>query len=1254
MNSKIKGGSAAKTFLKIFAALFILFTLCISALYLFINSSYAPAPVAKIANRAIGREVALKGIEIGLKAGLTLKGLKIKNDQGVMARIETVQIRPRFRGLLKGRFINLYIKKPELFYSALLAAKVGSNTEKGGTKAVAPPSIPFFIRDIVITNLILHRKYQSGSHASPALIGPLTLTLQADSDKKAQLRVKAYIPVLKTSASLDVKLNPRDILLLNGGINLGEIKLKDLKAQGISLTGGNDGALKIGIKFKHKEEGTVRAAMTARFSGITLPEITEIKKLSGVLQAAVNINSSRTLAGLETKLFINNKALKKDGEQIGELEAVYDIRKKHLKIKKAALSAPSLKAGSINLSGSLYDMPGSAVKTDIRIEVKRLRLSRFNNFLLKTLSIKALDSDSNKGLSIDTSIRGVLQEGLRWKSEFTLADSLSYGSNILNLKKYPLRIRGEGIYHRKKDVLELEYLRAETTASGSINLKGSISALRGEAPRLNLTLQGQIPDLSALRQTLRGPLLSEIKIRGSLTSNISIKGSAPSPAARGTLSIKKIFMRGRGIKLKGASLGLGFDYNTSLLTLKKIVAAADSLALAEAKGPAPKLRKISLFIPRLTFNGRDINARLVNLKINKILFIDKKTLFSEENITLKGSIRGDLADNSFSGREFTLSAGPSGGINGEVSAIRLSLRVPSSLSAAIKISGLPVGKFTPLLLGLAGSKAELETSGAMETDIKLRVRDWSQIKADVRLNLKKGAFSAADGDVAAEEIALLVTGRIKAEIAAKKAAFSLKAEAGGFELLAKSFYGSFKERPVKAALQGEYNGSKETLNISSLTMDMPPIGSLKLTGNIASLTTAPRLTANLGPVNISNSESYDFFIANTFSEFLPILERLDVQGRSSLFMRITGTAEDLALKGELDLIDTAVREKKDGAKEGLSVEASDAGGVLLRGVNLTLPINLSYPAHKKVLVSRSGVSNFGKLAIAAIKLGPVEIRDFLAAPIIKNNTLSFAHALKIPLFGGAVNLDNVTFRDLLSPARALTLNMTVDKIDLGRAAPALGLPPFEGTLSALIPQIRLAGNSLTSEGEIELRLFDGTIKIEKISVDNVFSPVAAMKSSIDILDLNLGELTKTFEFGKITGILQGRVENLVIVHGQPESFFIDIHTVKKRGISQRISTKALENVSILGTGAAASVLNRGIYSLFNEYRYKKMGFQGQLNNDELLLLGIETQGDKGYIIKGALIPPRVNVVSFTERISFKEMIKRLKGVNFSSATTEPN
>jgi hypothetical protein len=167
------------------------------------------------------------------------------------------------------------------------------------------------------------------------------------------------------------------------------------------------------------------------------------------------------------------------------------------------------------------------------------------------------------------------------------------------------------------------------------------------------------------------------------------------------------------------------------------------------------------------------------------------------------------------------------------------------------------------------------------------------------------------------------------------------------------------------------------------------------------------------------------------------------------------------------------------------------------------------------------------------------------------------------------------------------------------------------------------------------------MRVSDISIDNVFTPVASLKSVVEFKDIDLGKLTGTFEFGHISGILEGSVKDLVIVNGQPESFEARIETVKRRGVGQKMSVEALEKISILGTGSSASILKSGIYRFFKEYKYRKMGFRGSLKNDNFLLLGIETEGDKGYIVRGALLPPKVDVISYTQNISFKEMVKRL-------------
>jgi hypothetical protein len=54
-----------------------------------------------------------------------------------------------------------------------------------------------------------------------------------------------------------------------------------------------------------------------------------------------------------------------------------------------------------------------------------------------------------------------------------------------------------------------------------------------------------------------------------------------------------------------------------------------------------------------------------------------------------------------------------------------------------------------------------------------------------------------------------------------------------------------------------------------------------------------------------------------------------------------------------------------------------------------------------------------------------------------------------------------------------------------------------------------------------------------------------------------------------------------------------------------------------------------------------MGFQSRLENDRFYLRGVKSEDGKEYLVVGSTLPPRVNVVSHSQVISFSEMVKRL-------------
>ena len=61
-----------------------------------------------------------------------------------------------------------------------------------------------------------------------------------------------------------------------------------------------------------------------------------------------------------------------------------------------------------------------------------------------------------------------------------------------------------------------------------------------------------------------------------------------------------------------------------------------------------------------------------------------------------------------------------------------------------------------------------------------------------------------------------------------------------------------------------------------------------------------------------------------------------------------------------------------------------------------------------------------------------------------------------------------------------------------------------------------------------MRLFGGEMMISGIAVENIFSPIASIGSSVEFREIDLGLMTDAFEFGHVTGVLQGYVRGLVI------------------------------------------------------------------------------------------------------------------------------
>ena len=325
--------------------------------------------------------------------------------------------------------------------------------------------------------------------------------------------------------------------------------------------------------------------------------------------------------------------------------------------------------------------------------------------------------------------------------------------------------------------------------------------------------------------------------------------------------------------------------------------------------------------------------------------------------------------------------------------------------------------------------------------------------------------------------------------------------------------------------------------------------------------------------------------------------------------------------------------------------ASDPSGsdptFQLRELSIDLPIALGTG-------TLDATARKGSVRVAALRLGGVEIPETEAALSVTPNAVRLAEPLSVLVLGGAFVLNELEALQLGSSTPQVNLGFALRELDLGRLSQALGWPPLRGTMGGALPVVRIENDEIRSDGEIRVQVFGGEVQARKLRVTQIFSSVPTLELDLGFENILLGDVTETLEVGRISGVARGAAHDLAIVHGQPLQFEAWMETVPRRGVVQRISVKAIRQLSILG-GSGADPLSQAVLSFFDEYRYAKMGFRCRLENDRFLLYGIEQRDGKDYLVVGSSLPPRVNVISHSQEIAFSEMVRRLGQVTSERA-----
>jgi hypothetical protein len=549
------------------------------------------------------------------------------------------------------------------------------------------------------------------------------------------------------------------------------------------------------------------------------------------------------------------------------------------------------------------------------------------------------------------------------------------------------------------------------------------------------------------------------------------------------------------------------------------------------------------------------------------------------------------------------------------------LRVPELKLAAAKLS--------------YSSNTHWQTTAAqVNLDGALEYEASSPVKLSGNLQTAGVKFASPDSARVGENFNLSGSFQITADSTKKLTRLNGRFSSSSGELLWEQFFGDFKNQSPSLEIDADYWHEQDRLECRRCSVILSKVGRIEGVGSVEKLTDAPVLQLRAQSANFSPSGFFDFFLRENFSRQYPILAKIALGGQLNFQLALQGKLDALTASGDLALKGGELRALSDNWQIG------------------PIALNLPFQFHlADISQDNEEAQRTGTLRIDRVQFGNQTIAPIATTVSLANNTLRFHQPVILRTFGGEIEITNLLWSNVIKAPKQFSFSAEAKRLQLPELTDALSWPRFNGSLSGSIPQVQVSSESLKTNGEIQADLFGGRLLIGKLEIDNPFSGLASIKLDAKLAGIQLEQLSQTFEFGRISGILEGSVENLVMTAGQIAEMRADLHSVD-RGGEQRISVEALNKITVLSSGEDAGALYGGLAGLFDSFRYSKLGFKANLKNDRLTLRGVESDGDKELLVVGSFLPPTVNIISHTQNIAFSELLRRLERIKNDKANVK--
>ena len=262
----------------------------------------------------------------------------------------------------------------------------------------------------------------------------------------------------------------------------------------------------------------------------------------------------------------------------------------------------------------------------------------------------------------------------------------------------------------------------------------------------------------------------------------------------------------------------------------------------------------------------------------------------------------------------------------------------------------------------------------------------------------------------------------------------------------------------------------------------------------------------------------------------------------------------------------------------------------------------------------------------------------------EGGAIALTQAVAVPMLGGTLRFEDMTLRPPANGQGAeATFGLSVEHLDIARLATVLGWPAFRGELTGRLPRARYASERLDFEGGLAMTMFDGRVDVSSLAMERPFGVAPTLAADLRIEDLDLLALTEVFDFGSITGRLDGRIDQVRLVDWTITAFDAELHTDRKKGTRQRISQRAVQSISSVGDQTFMTSLQGQLIGLFDDFGYRRIGIGCRLANEVCDMTGLHSAGDAFTIVDGAGVP-RLTVIGHNRRVDWPTLVERLEAV----------